>query len=146
MTNLKNGGSRVLRHHRLLVLPLMIWVMALASPAYAQKEFAKWPAGESPREIGKRVAQRFVATPHTNFGKPTPTTFITYPESVAWYGALTFAQLSGDKELTAQLIHRFEPLWGPEATMIPQPTHVDLTVFAIVPLEIYIQTKEQRYL
>src|SRR5271154_6623375 len=110
------------------------------------KEFSNWPAGTSPTEIGKRVADRFAAGPHTNSGKTTPPDHITYPESVAWYGALTFAQLSGDKDLTARLIRRFQPLWGEESKMIPQPTHVDLTVFGIVPLEIYLETKEQRYL
>ena len=134
----------MLRHPGLLGLFTMC--VMLASPAFGQKEFKKWPAGTSPQEIGKRVADRFVAKSHTNFGRATPATFITYPESVAWYGALTFAQLSGDKDLSARLFHRFEPLWGEESKMIPQPTHVDLTVFGIVPLEIYIETKEQKYL
>lgn len=146
MTNPDNGGFKVWEYRRLLLLPLTIGILTLALPSYAQKEFTKWPEGKSPQEIGKRVAERFVVTPHTNFGRPAPTTFITYPESVAWYGALTFARLSGDKDLTARLIHRFEPLWGLESSMIPQPTHVDLTVFSIVPLEIYIETKEQKYL
>ena len=30
----------------------------------AQKEFTHWPAGSSPVEIGKRVAERFVASGH----------------------------------------------------------------------------------
>ncbi len=57
------------------------------------KEFAKWPAGRSPAEIGKRVAEHFVSSPHAR-----PTTII-YPETCAWYGALTFAVQSGDKDL-----------------------------------------------
>ena len=48
------------------------------------KEFSNWPAGTSPTEIGKRVADRFAAGPHTNSGKTTPPDHITYPESVAW--------------------------------------------------------------
>ena len=110
------------------------------------EEFTNWPAGTSPSEIGKRVAERFVATPHTNFGKSTPPAQITYPESVAWYGALTFAQVKGEKRLTEQLITRFDPLFGAESGLIPTPTHVDLTVFAAVPLQIYIETKGQKYL
>ncbi len=113
----------------------------------AQKEFAKWPAGKSPLEIGKRVAERFVASPHSNSGRSdTSPPYIAYPESVTWYGALTFAQLSGDKDLSSRLVNRFEPLMGEDAKLVPQPTHVDLTVFGAVPLELYIEMKEEKYL
>lgn len=106
----------------------------------------KWPAGTSPREVGKRVAEHFVVTPHTNFGRSTPPRVITYPETCTWYGALTFAKQSGDKELTKKLAQRFEPLFGAQDTLIPTPDHVDYTVFGSVPLELYMQTKDKRYL
>jgi unsaturated rhamnogalacturonyl hydrolase len=127
------------------------FVVAMISvlPARAEqhpKEFQKWPVGSSPQEIGKRVGERFVVTPHTNFGRPLPPPFITYPEVATWYGALSFAQLSGDKDLEARLIQRFEPLFGEESKLIPVSDHVDRSVFGAVPLEIYIQTKQQKYL
>jgi unsaturated rhamnogalacturonyl hydrolase len=129
------------------VLLVVTSAVALSVPTMpGRKEFSKWPAGTSPTEIGKRVADRFVSGPHTNFGRSTPPTQITYTESVAWYGALTFAQASRDKELTSRLIRRFDPLFGEESGLIPAPVHVDFTVFASVPLEIYIETKEQKYL
>src|SRR5713101_1736289 len=119
----------------------------LAQPCIGQdKNLSNWPAGTSPNEIGKRVAERFVSGPHTNFGQPGAPQYITYPEAVAWYGALNFAQLSGDKDLSARLIQRFEPLFGAEFNLVPVPDHVDRTVFGIVPLEIYVQTKDAKYL
>lgn len=118
---------------------------AQSSPA-APSGFDSWPKGQSPREIGKRVAERFVATPHTNFGRTTPPKSITYPETCTWYGALTFAQLSKDEALRKKLIARFEPLFGPEAHLIPTADHVDPSVFGAVPLELYIQTRDPRYL
>jgi unsaturated rhamnogalacturonyl hydrolase len=114
--------------------------------AAQQKEFAKWPAGKSPKEIGKRVAERFVVTPHTNFNRPTPPAHVTYPEDVTWYGALTFARLSGDANLSARLIRRFDPLFAAESNLVPQPVNVDSTIFGAVPLEIYIETRERKYL
>jgi unsaturated rhamnogalacturonyl hydrolase len=108
--------------------------------------FSKWPAGTSPKEVGKRVAEHFVVTPHTNFGRATPPKVITYPETCTWYGALTFAKQTGDKELTKKLAQRFEPLFGERDTLIPKPDHVDYTVFGSVPLELYMQTKDKRYL
>lgn len=110
------------------------------------KEFENWPKGSSPQEIGKRVAERYANSPHTNFGRSTPPAHITYPETCTWYGSLTFAQLSGDKDLTSKLTTRFDPMFGEEATLIPEPKHVDATVFGAVPLELYIETKQQKYL
>lgn len=112
----------------------------------APKSFRNWPADDSPRQIGDRVAARFLATPHTNFGNPNPPAHITYPEAVAWYGALTFAEVTKNEALEKRLIQRFEPLFTAEANLIPEPVHVDNTVFAAVPLELYILTREKRYL
>jgi unsaturated rhamnogalacturonyl hydrolase len=131
---------------RRVLIPILA-LAVLSAPRVRQiKEFSNWPAGTSPTEIGKRVAERFAASPHSNFGKGTPPDHITYPESVSWYGALTFAQLSGDKDLTSRLIQRFDPLFGEESELVPDPNHVDSTVFGSVPLEIYIETKDRKYL
>jgi rhamnogalacturonyl hydrolase YesR len=116
-----------------------------ATPAN-KPDFGAWPKGSSPVEIGARVAARFVASPFTNFGRPTRPTSIVYPEACTWYGALTFAKLKHDKALTKQLIARFEPLFGADADLIPTAEHVDPSVFGAVPFELYIQTRDRRYL
>ncbi len=121
-------------------------VICEAQSKKAADNFSKWPAGTSPKEVGKRVAEHFVVTPHTNFGRATPPKVITYPETCTWYGALTFAKQTGDKELVKKLAQRFEPLFGARDTLIPKPDHVDYTVFGSVPLELYMQTKDKRYL
>lgn len=128
-------------------LLLLLAGIVLAATCFGQdKNLSNWPAGTSPKEIGKRVAERFVSGPHTNFGRPGAPQYITYPEAVAWYGALAFAQLSGDKDLSMRLLQRFDPLFGAESSLVPVPDHVDRTVFGIVPLEIYMQTKDAKYL
>jgi rhamnogalacturonyl hydrolase YesR len=124
-------------------------LMFVSGGAIAQSSRANlgvWPKGSSPEEIGKRVADRFIATPHPNFGRPAPPKTITYPEVCAWYGALTFAKESKDKKRKEALIKRFEPFFTTEASLVPTPDHVDYTVFGSIPLELYIQTKEQKYL
>lgn len=121
---------------------LMMVLLASTWGLAAQKEFSNWPAGKSPKEIGKLVAERFVASPHMRKN------IIIYPEVCAWYGSLTFAQVTGDKDLTARLVKRFDPLLTPEESSLipPRGNHVDYSVFGAVPFEIYIQTKEKRYL
>lgn len=127
------------------------FLLAFSTTLYAgsgsrPKEFRKWPAGASPQEIGKRVTERFLNTLHLLSQDQDKKPYIAYPESVTWYGALTFAELTGDNDLSSRLIQRFEPLLNQDAKLVPHPTHVDLTVFGAVPLEIYIQTKQPVYL
>lgn len=58
-----------------------------------------------------------------------------------------FAQASGDKDLSARLIRRFDQLLMPEeARLVPTERHVDFSVFGTVPLEIYTETKDRKYL
>jgi len=122
-------------------------LFACSSASFAQSaNLTTWPKGASPEEVGKRVAARFVATPHTNFNRPTPPSVITYPETCAWYGALKFAKATGNNALQNDLIKRFEPMFTTEAKLIPPVTNVDWAVFGSVPLQLYMQTKDKRYL
>ena len=101
-----------------------------------------WPDGASPAEIGRRVAENFAVRAFER-----PTGFIIYPEVCAWYGSLAVAQLTGDKDLQARLVRKFDPLWTPDgAKNISPQAHVDYRVFGVVPLEIYLQTREPRFL
>ena len=109
--------------------------------------FTNWPKGATPQEVGKLIAENFVVRGHGNLGRPKEPKFIIYPEVCAWYGSLTFAQLVNDRDLVDRLIKRFDPLLTTaESRLIPNPIHVDLSVFGTVPLEIYIQNKDTRYL
>ncbi|MBO0912104.1 MAG: glycoside hydrolase family 88 protein [Acidobacteria bacterium] len=130
--------------NRARLLPLEIICVLLASASFSfgqQKYFTHWPQGYSPEEVGKRVAEHFVTSPHQDPQR------IVYPEVCTWYGALTFAQLSGDRDLTAKLIERFEPLLSPPGSeLIHHERHVDFSMFGSLPLEIYIETKDAKYL
>jgi rhamnogalacturonyl hydrolase YesR len=128
-----------------LIATLVIFAACGLAPAQSA-HFFDWPAGKSPKEIGDRVAARFITSAHDNFGSPRPPTTIHYPEVCAWYGALTFANATSNASLRQQLIARFEPLFTVEKSLVPKPDHVDSTVFAAIPLELYIQTKNDRYL
>jgi unsaturated rhamnogalacturonyl hydrolase len=123
-----------------------IWVGCahFAAQKTAGVDLGPWPQGCSPQEIGKRVSERYVASPYGNFGRTTPARSIAYPETCTWYGALTFADLTHDNSLTSRLVKRFEPLFADQASLIPKPNHVDNSVFGVVPFEIYIQTKDKR--
>ncbi len=119
-------------------LLLSIWPGA----AWAQQDyFSNWPAGRSPQEVGKKLAEHFITSPHQH-------STIFYGEVGTWYGALTFAKLTSDSDLRDRLIKRFDPLLpgGSETSLIGTRRHVDDEIFGVVPLEIGIQTKDKKYL
>jgi rhamnogalacturonyl hydrolase YesR len=116
-----------------------------AQPPPQQDVFSHWPGAASPREIGKRVAENFAARPFA-FKINPKRDYVGYTEVCAWYGALTVAELTGDKDLEARLIGKFDPLLTTQSGRISREAHVDARVFGVVPLEIYLQTKDSRYL
>ena len=69
----------------------------------------------APQDVGKRVAEHFVTSPHQY------TKTIHYSEIASWYGALRFAYLTHDDALRDELIKKFEPLMpgGAEAERRP---------------------------
>lgn len=119
-------------------------ILAMAVSVAAQSYFSKWPAGSSPQEVGKRVAENFVARKlEVEEGKRK---FVIYPEACAWYGSLTVAQLTKDQDLQKRLVAKFDPLLGEHAAWVSPDAHVDMRVIGIIPLEIYLQNKQQKYL
>jgi rhamnogalacturonyl hydrolase YesR len=95
-----------------------------------------------PESVGNRICERFIElNKHELYrGK-----YINYQEICVWIGALRYAQLTKNEKSIKQLTERFEPFFSTEKQLVPPPVHVDLTVFGVLPLELYRITKEQRY-
>lgn len=127
-----------------LVLSLF-FVMYAASLAFGQSEyFGKWPAGTSPNEVGRRLAENFVNRDYEYESGKRP--FVIYTEVCAGYGALNISKEIKDKDLTTRLVKKFERFLQPGAKFINPAEHVDYHVIGIVPLEIFMQTRDVRYL
>lgn len=131
------------RSKSILGLAAMVLLSAGFSFAQAPQDYFKsWPVGRSPQEVGKRLSEHFVTSDH----QYTPT--LHYAEVCTWYGALTYAQLTHDDALRSKLIKKFEPIMpgGSDQARIPVRHHVDDSIFGIIPLEIGMQTHDQKYL
>ena len=107
--------------------------------------FKNWPEGASPEEISKRVSENYLARKF-DFEVNRRREYVIYPEVCTWYGALTTAKLSEDKDLQERLIARFDRFFDQDANRISPNAHVDYRVFGAVPLEIYLQNQDERCL
>jgi len=130
---------------------LIRWVaggigLIFAAQCWGQAPYlSHWPAGASPAEVGRRVAEDFVDR-RFDFETNPRRQYVIYPEVCTWYGALTVAKLTQDPNLCAALVKKFDPLLAAESKRISPNAHVDYRVFGAVPLEIYMQTGDKRYL
>lgn len=129
-----------------LIITLLFFSAHAQSKEYDLKNF---PNGKTPQEIGTRIAEKFLKTPHSRYGNTrpdTPPTQITYPDVCAWLGGMWFAEVTKNNDLFNRLENRFTPLFDSERNLLPQPNHVDNNVFGSVPLELYMKTKKKKYL
>jgi rhamnogalacturonyl hydrolase YesR len=113
--------------------------------------FTDWPDGASPQEVGRRVAANF-AERRFQYDAPDPkdsyqAQSIHYAEVCTWYGALSVAELTGDRGLIDRLVRKFDPLLRPDgARHLPARAHVDDRVFGAVPFELARLTGDPKYL
>jgi unsaturated rhamnogalacturonyl hydrolase len=129
---------------------ILLSAFFLAAQAKQKPDDLKhWPDKKSPLEIGTRIAEKFLNTAHSRYGNThpdVPPTQITYPDVCAWLGGMWFAEVTKNKSLFNRFENRFTPLFSTEKNLQPKPNHVDNCVFGSVPLELYLQTKQQKYL
>lgn len=133
----------MIRHIACTVSATAVLLVAGCSTGHLPKQdpFAQWPAGKSPLEIGHKVATNML--PRWIVTKP----YVHYAEDSTWVHVLQFAQMTGGKDLKEALVRRFDRFLEPGGTnLISWQRHVDHTIFGIVPLELYLQTKEKKYL
>jgi rhamnogalacturonyl hydrolase YesR len=128
---------------------LLLLIVIITNAQSKSYDLKNWPKGKSPLEIGTRIAEKFLNTPHSLYGNThpkTPPTQITYPDVCTWLGGMWFAEVTKNEQLFNRFENRFAPLFDKEANLLPKPNHVDNNVFGSVPLELYMKTKQQRYL
>ncbi|HHY85142.1 MAG TPA: glycosyl hydrolase [Verrucomicrobia bacterium] len=133
------------RFIRLSGIALLAAAVAGCAATRRPAVFSDWPPGASPEEVGKRVSENFVAR-QLDFQTNPRRQYVIYPEVCTWLGALRVAKLTGDDDLKKRLIDKFDPLMTAQPPRISPADHVDYRVFGAVPLEIYMQTKDPKYL
>jgi unsaturated rhamnogalacturonyl hydrolase len=69
-----------------------------------------------------------------------------YSEAGTAVGALRFAKITENKALVERIAARYEKMLDEDGILISRLQHVDHNVMGIVPLQIYMQTGDERYL
>jgi len=128
----------------LLTVAAFLVLNAAESDAQS-KYFGNWAPGTSPKEVGKRLAENWVKKDFEfQSGKRQ---YFIYPEVCTWYGALTLAEEIKDKDLQTRLTKKFDRFLTSEgAKNVSQQAHVDYRVIGVIPLELFMQTKDGKYL
>lgn len=126
------------------IIALIIAGIMLAGCGGRQKNdyLSSFPKESDPKEIGIRLVNHFLESEHMIHQGVR----IHYAEVCLWYGALEFAEITGDKQTLNKLADRFEPFFTSEKSLLPDRKHVDHNMFGSLPLELYHVTKDQRYL
>ncbi|WP_418214438.1 glycoside hydrolase family 88/105 protein [Bacteroides difficilis] len=143
-----------MRKNNILVFWVMICVGLCACKSGKQQTvndlLSNFPVEADPVQVGNKLADRYLEQWHSQYGSPLrinePRTQITYPDVCTWLGGLWFAQATHNVGLKDRLEARFQPLFTTEAYLQPKANHVDNNVFGTVPLELYLQTQDDKYL
>ena len=115
----------------LSTLALLILSLSVSLPVYSQSSQA---LSSDPEDVGKRIVENIA---DRYFGW-------RYQKACTYYGALIFAEATGNPEITALMEEGYKPYDLGKKRY--HKGHVDYNVFGIWPLEMYRQTGKESYL
>lgn len=126
---------------KIYAIAFFVGILLPSSNIRAQEYFDNLPVGANPEIIGSQLCNRLLCTKHHLYGDKG----IHYAEVCTWYGALKFAETTGDEDLLKKLRERFELLFHLEKELLPPPIHVDQNMFGCLPLKLFRLTGDERY-
>ncbi len=121
---------------------LFLFVNLLLLPTTADESIIIYKQGQTPTEIGNRLVKNLLGRKdYMLYGDRG----LHYAEACTAYSAYRFAGLTGNKELLAELNKRYAGIFDNDK-LISLRQHVDQSVIGILPLEIYMQTDDKKFL
>ena len=97
-----------------------------------------------PEDVAKIITADLLSRPGFMMYNSPEVKGVHYAEACTAYGALKLAGMMKEKKTMAELIERYDRVTGEH--ILNTANHVDVNVYGIVPLEIYILTKDHKYL
>lgn len=131
-----------LRKYLSYLLILLIIANSFICSTCASESLLTYQKNQTPEEIGTRLVKNLLnRKDYMLYGNEG----LHYAEACTGYSAYRFAALAGDKELLAELNKRYGNVFDTNG-LISQKPHVDQAVIGILPLEIYMQTHNKKFL
>jgi unsaturated rhamnogalacturonyl hydrolase len=93
-----------------------------------------WPRNASPKEVGGKAAEFVLAEPMKH----------EYQHACGYHGILMFSEATGNTSLRDRVVDAYGPYRSGKSK--PTSGHVDNNVFGIVPLDLFLLTREPAYL
>lgn len=114
------------------------------TPESAKKFIDSLAEPDTPRTIGKKIAEELLARNGFMLYKTDESESLHYAEACAAYGAAKFASSTGDTDLLRRIFNRYKDV--AENGPVNSENHVDANVYGIVPLELYLRLKNKKML
>jgi unsaturated rhamnogalacturonyl hydrolase len=127
---------------RKLLCSSFLFMSLLLLPVKADKNIIIYKQGQTPTEIGNRLVKNLLGRKGYMLYSDK---WFHYAEACAAYSAYHFAGLRDNKQLQAELNNRYEGLFDKDK-LLEYRRHVDQSVVGILPLEVYMQTGDKKYL
>lgn len=102
-----------------------------------------WGKESNPETIGRRITEELLQRPYFKMYELPHATSVHYAEACAGFGAARLAGLLGDTTTLRLLTERYIKVI--EDNIPNTANHVDANVYGILPLELYMQTGNERF-
>jgi unsaturated rhamnogalacturonyl hydrolase len=127
--------------NRIMSIPLMFCFLLLGLNFQSAKS---QNFNRKPEEVAKLISADLLSRPGFMMYQTPGVTAVHYAEVLTGYGALKFTGLIKDSNTMAEIITRYDRVI---AENIPNTAnHIDANVYGVLPLEIYLQTNDRKYL
>ena len=103
-----------------------------------------WTEKNSPEKVGRIIINDLFSRPDYMMYETKQYTMIHYAEACVGFGAARLARLLKDSEIIDKLVNRYTKALVDDEFTNPA-NHVDANVYGILPLELYMQTGDERF-
>ncbi len=124
------------------LLLLFVFTNFFALSASAGEKLINYREDQTPTKMGMRLVRNLLGRKdYMLYSKK----WFHYAEACIAYSAYRFVGLTGNKELLAELDKRYDSIFDKDK-LISYRQHVDQSVIGILPLEIFMQTDDKKFL
>jgi unsaturated rhamnogalacturonyl hydrolase len=140
---MKKNTKKLLNNIRILYLYLPVTIFLFGFSKCENSDIF-WTEDNSPEKVGRMVIDDLFTRPDLMMYVTDFWTGVHYAEACTGFGAARLAGLLNDSEIIQKLSDRYTKVI--EDSLVKNANHVDANVYGILPLELYMQDGEKKFL